>query len=751
MAHVTPNGRAGRVRTISPVVFFTVFFIFSFSVFGQTCTVGSTAPAVHAEGLTEQIGDIGMLCTGGTVGSPASSFVQIQIPATITNRQDPSSGLLLGVTITSPDAVLSFDTPALTGPGTLFISPIQYTVPGGQVRITISGIRVAIAPLAGTPNALLYASVIAPSFGITNNTALPVARPVPTLLSSVVNFGVPCAGSPLPTSPNTINFPNMNAAGTSVSTIRITEASAGIFTPRAGAADFGLRFLVSLSGYGPNAQVFVPDVIVGSGGTIPTTSGAFQTIANGGTYTPVPGVHQLLMSRVDGANATGAGGTLFQGIPGGITNYTSVTQVTMVNGAGFVTYEVLDSNPNFTNSAQIPVFVGAPATSCSIVQANTLGATLAPASTVAVPTATDPIPRYIATAPASDCTVSGDCTASYFPVLLAAPASISLSSSSLGQPKIASITVTNGGTSQLTFTATTTYQTATNQSVANWLSINGTTGSPVIGIVDPSAGINSSGLILSASPAALTIPGTYQATVTINAGSAGTTAIPVTFTVGPAGPVIQSVVNAANSQPGPITAGSFAAIYGLNLVPKTTTPATVTVNGAPATISYDGQPSPSSPTQINILIPAGLAGTSTVAVTATVDGVASNNFPVTLVANAPAVFNPGILNQPTAANPGGSVNLASAPASLNDIIQIFLTGLSTTATPPVTVNIGNQSMTGTQIIYAGAVPSVPGLEQVNVQVPTTLTFAGNSAPLTICVPGTGSQPICSAPVNLYLH
>ncbi len=130
---------------------------------------------------------------------------------------------------------------------------------------------------------------------------------------------------------------------------------------------------------------------------------------------------------------------------------------------------------------------------------------------------------------------------------------------------------------------------------------------------------------------------------------------------------------------------------------------------------------------------------------ATVDGVASNTFTVNLVANAPAVFNPGILNQ------NNSVNLAPAPASLGDEIQLFLTGLSTTGTPPVTVTIGSVSLTGTQIIYAGAVPSVPGLEQVNVRVPVGLTFTGNSAPLSICVPAASGQPMCSAPVPLYLH
>ncbi|HEX4134894.1 MAG TPA: hypothetical protein VHY84_09820 [Bryobacteraceae bacterium] len=678
----------------------------------------------------------------------------LQFPGNVTNRLDaggnPENIIISG----APAAAgVSAAAPVLSSPTALLISPVQYTVPNPStqtVTITISGIRVAV-PTAGSNGgsgvSFLNASVAAPTFGITSGLPVPVAQAAPSLLSSVLNYGVPCLGSPSPGSslPSPITFPGLTGAGTAVSTIRITEASASAFASegQSPTGDFGVRFLVSLSGYGPNAQVYVPDAIVGNRGTTPTSAGAYNSSQGGGTYTS--GLNQLLLSRVNGADATGVGGSLALGAPSGVTSFTSVNQVTLVNGAGTVTYEVIDDNPGAIDSAQIPVFVVSPATNCSTVQVNTLGATLAPASAVSVATQADPIPRYIATTPASDCTFFGDCAATYFPVLQAAPASITLNGSSLGQTQTAFITATNGGQSQLSFTATTTYQTASNQSTANWLSINGAAGTVIQGIVDPSAGINGFVLNLSASPAALQIPGTYQATVTINAGSAGTVAVPVTFNVGVAGPVIQGVVNAANSQPGPITAGSFAAIYGLNLVPKTSAPATVAVNGIPATVTYDGQPSPTAPTQINILIPAGLTS-PTVAVTATIDGTASNNFPVSLVTNAPAVFNPGILNQ------NNSVNSTSVPASLNDVIQIFLTGLATPVTLPVTVNIGSSlSLTGSQIIYAGAVASVPGLDQINVQVPASLTFTGNSAPLSICVPGANGQPTCSAPVPLYLH
>lgn len=716
------------------------------AAFGQSCIAASDFPTVHAEGLAEKIGDIGLTCTGGTPGSTILTYFAISLNATITNRLD-ANGNVIGLTTTTNTgggAVATGIPPTLSSSTVMIVNGMKYIVPADNTQTVvfkISGIRVAVPTITGTSAPYVAGSIGGGGVGISNGGSLLLGYPQPTLLSSVINYGIPCTGSPLPT---TIDFPSFIAAGATSSTVRLTEGSRVAFAPidttvPAGSVDTGVRFLVQISGYGANARVFVPDAIVGNDGTIATSGGAFSTPINGGSYTP--GSNQLLLARVNGANAAGAGGTLAFTTPGAPTSFTSVSEIILTGGAGYAVYEVLDSNPATVEWAQVPVFLSVPANNCSTSAQATLAPELAPVSTVAAATQTDPIPRFIATTPGSDCTVIGDCTATYFPVLKISPATITLNGASLGQPQTAFITVGNGGSSQLNFSASTTYQTATNQSVANWLTINGSTGT-VIGALNPLAGITSIALTLSASPTALLIPGTYLATVTINAGSAGTTSVPVTFNVGAAGPVIQSVVNAANSQTGPITAGSFAAIYGLNLVPKNP-PATVTFNGFPATISYDGQPSASSPSQINVLVPAALGSATTAGVTATIDGVASNTFAVSLVANAPAVFNPGILNQ------DNSVNLTSAPASRGDYIQIFLTGLSTPIAGPVTVNIG--TALNLPSVYAGAVASIPGLEQVNVQVPSTLTFTGGSASLSICIPGTGTAPLCSAPVSLFLH
>jgi uncharacterized protein (TIGR03437 family) len=730
MAHITRSGEAAGVRIGTLAA---AFFIFSFSVFGQspTCTASASSPTLHAEGLTEQIGDITVTCSGGAGLIP--TLLAIAVNGNVTNRLD-ANGNLTNITLTGSGS--SPVPPTLNSNNTVVFN--SALVSGAGV-FGISGIRVAIPTLTGTSaplfvNASVYGSQLSISTG-----PVVVGVTAPTLLSSVANYGVPCLGSPLP---STLDFPSLVAAGTSSSAVRITEASVAAFAPKSATADTGMRFLITLSGYGPNAQIFVPDVIVGNIPPSPTSAGAFNSVISGGSFTP--GSNQFLLTRINNADATGAGGALFlPTAPAGTQSFTSVTKVPLVNGAGTVTYEVLVSNPSLVDSAQIPVFVVVPPSSCSTAQANTLAVTVAPTSSVSIPTQADPIPRFVATVPSSDCAVIGDCTASYVPVLQVAPATITMNGSSLGQPQANIIAVTDGGSqaTQLSFNISASYQNATNQSVANWLSINGTQVSSttnITGIVDPAAGIPAFNLNLSASPAALLIPGAYQATITINGGSAGTFTVPVTFNVGPAGPTIQAVVNSANSQPGAVTGGSYATLYGLNLV--ATQKATVTFNGFNAPISYDGQPTASSPSQINVLVPAGLVPAATAGVTATIDGVASNTFVVQLVPNAPAVFNPGILNQ------NNSINLASAPASRGDIIQIFLTGITTPITLPVTLTIGSVTIPGSPTVYQ----VYTGLEQINVQVPTGLTFTGDSAPLTICVPATNGQPTCSAPVPLYL-
>lgn len=732
MAHTTRTGKVALLSFRHLIGFALMSAAFAGTSFGQTCTALASPPFVHQEGLAELVGDISVTCTGGS-GGPASALVFVSLNANVTNRLD-AYGNLMDITLTGT-GVSNLLPPTLNNATTVSFSSVSVT--SATPTFTISGIRVAVPSVKnGGASPVVTAQIFGTELSFSSQS-FDVAVSGPTLAESVFNYGLPCAGSPTPA---TVDIPTLIATGTLSSTVRVTEASVAAFQPVTSGADFGVRLMLNLSGYPSGATVYVPDVIVGNRAPVPTTAGATGNAPTGGTYSPTN--HPLLLVRVVGADATGAGGTLIFSTPPVVTtSYTTAFQVPLVNGAASVTYEVVDANNTYTDSGEIPAWVALPAYSCATTPpALTLGATVVPVSTVAVATQTDPIPRYVASVPGSDCSILGDCTASYFPQLQYSPTSITMNGYSQGPKQIAYITLTNSGSNQYSFTVSATYQQNSALSSANWLSFNATSG-----VVGSTTGVGSFTLDAIADPTELLIQGTYQATITINAGAAGTATIPVTFNVGPTQPTIQAVVNAANGQPGPVTANSFASIYGINLVPKTTTFATVTVDGYPATVSYDGQPSPSVPSQINFLVPPQLAGDTTAGVIAIVDGVTTNNFAIQLVPNAPAVFNPGILNQ------NNTVNLSSAQASPGDIIQVFLTGLTTPVNVPVSVTIGTQTISGNQLYYVGPVVSIPGLEQINVQVPPSLSFTGNSVNLSVCIPGNGSQQTCSVPVPLYLQ
>jgi uncharacterized protein (TIGR03437 family) len=314
--------------------------------------------------------------------------------------------------------------------------------------------------------------------------------------------------------------------------------------------------------------------------------------------------------------------------------------------------------------------------------------------------------------------VENDCNANYFPKLLVSSTSITLTGSSLGVAQSSAIVVGNSGAGQIAFTVSVTFPAGETQT--SWLSVT------------PTSGNGNTMISIVANPAALQ-PGQYLATITINAGTAGSATIPLTFNVGAEGVTIQSIVNSATLLTGAITPDSFATIFGANL---SGTNVQALFNGYPATVDYD------SAGQINLLVPSALGTGGQAGVYLTVDGNVSNTFVVSLTANAPAIFTPGILNQ------NNTVNLATQPASVGDFVQIFLTGLATPVAGPLTVDIGNQM--NLLAAYAG-VSSINGLEQVNVQIPAALTFSGNSTSLSICIPGTGSQPICSNSVSLFMH
>jgi len=301
------------------------------------------------------------------------------------------------------------------------------------------------------------------------------------------------------------------------------------------------------------------------------------------------------------------------------------------------------------------------------------------------------------------------------PALTLGESSLSYSAPSGGTAQTNSVQVSNSAGGLLQWTASVAYTNG-----GGWLTVS------------PSEGQNNGSIQVVANPGTLA-PGTYQATLTVNAGPlAGTKTVAISFvittpTIQP--PTITSAVNAATFASGPLAPGSIASLFGTQFSGQNLS---VTFNNVPSQVFF------SNATQINLLVPATLGNATSAQVMAVVDGNASTPFTVSLAPFAPGIFNNGILNQ------DNTVNSSAHPAAPGTVIQIFATGLS--GMGAITAKIGSVSVT--QPYYAGPAPGFLGLQQVDLLLPTSLS--GNSVNVSVCGGATAAQMVCSPSVAVVL-
>lgn len=667
---------------------------------------------VRAEGLAEQMGDIVLSCTGtpgGAVGGNLTVFLNVNI----TNRA--LSNGTVNATL-SADAGGTVVSGTLQPPNAVVFSGINLTVPAsGTLGLRISGLRGAASQrLAGFDTSSILA-FIASDASISLNSATQTVGTKQTGLLANYSTSIVCGGSGLPA---TISLSNLFATGTRFVSTRITEGFPSAFGKRGPADDLGTRFLVRYAGFPAGAHLFVPDAIAGSDSLVPTAGGDLGVPASGGQYAP-GGNGSLLLLRVTGADANGAGGFVMATPGPGVSTFDSASEVPLQNGSGMAVYEVVDSNPLVRETAQFPTFLGVP----PITDGQTIVATeqvsLAPVSTMATATASDPVPRFLAVAPPSDCNALGDCNASYFPKLNVVAPNLQFTAQAGSQTQVQYVQVQNAGGGAFNWTASVAYT-----SGSGWLKL-----SPYPGT-----------LRIDVMPQNLT-PGAYQAVLTINAGSAGNKTLPISLLVTPAPPpppppppapptiTVTSVTNAASFAPGPVVPGSLATIKGSKLSGNNVA---VTFDGLPATLLYVGDQ------QINLQVPPGLGNKTTAQLVVTVDGITSTPLAVSLASVAPGIFNPGILNQ------DNSVNAPNNPAQLGSIVQIFATGLGTGTT--ITARIGNANISSPY--YGGPAPGLLGVQQVDFAVPADV--GAGTADVQVCGASAG-QPVCSPAVKIYLR
>jgi uncharacterized protein (TIGR03437 family) len=141
-------------------------------------------------------------------------------------------------------------------------------------------------------------------------------------------------------------------------------------------------------------------------------------------------------------------------------------------------------------------------------------------------------------------------------------------------------------------------------------------------------------------------------------------------------------------------------------------------------------------TQINLLVPAGLGAKTSAQVVVTVDGTASAPLTASLAPFAPGIFANGVLNQDY------SLNSSKQPAALGSVIQIYATGLSGTGV--ITAKIGTEAIA--QPYYGGPAPGFPGLQQVDLILPSDLT--GSTVNVSVCGGPTAAKVVCSPPTSV---
>ena len=212
----------------------------------------------------------------------------------------------------------------------------------------------------------------------------------------------------------------------------------------------------------------------------------------------------------------------------------------------------------------------------------------------------------------------------------------------------------------------------------------------------------------------------------------------------------QGVLSAASFAPAgnPIAPGEFIALFGTGLAPSTQTakpPYPTTVNNVSVTINGTKAPIYFVSTgQINCLVPYGITG-STAPIVVQNGSASSNTVTVPVAATSPGIY--ALDQSGTGAgaieHANGSLVNANNPANPGETVVVFLTGMGT-VTPALadgTASTGtplNRSVTPmvyiadqlANVTFSGLAPGFPGLYQVNVVIPATISGLG-SYPLAI--------------------
>lgn len=213
----------------------------------------------------------------------------------------------------------------------------------------------------------------------------------------------------------------------------------------------------------------------------------------------------------------------------------------------------------------------------------------------------------------------------------------------------------------------------------------------------------------------------------------------------------QGIVNAASLAPAgqSISPGEFVSLFGSGLAPQQMAASppyplslggvTVTVNAVSAPVYFVNA------SQVNVIVPYSVTGGSATIVV-TNNGVASNSVELRLQKTSPGVFSVAGsgTGDATVTHASGALVNAANPAKKGETVLLYVAGLGavtpqpgdgvpavgnplSTVNIPVAVTIGGQAA---KVTFAGLAPGFPGLYQLNVTIPATLSGSG-SLPLAL--------------------
>ena len=214
----------------------------------------------------------------------------------------------------------------------------------------------------------------------------------------------------------------------------------------------------------------------------------------------------------------------------------------------------------------------------------------------------------------------------------------------------------------------------------------------------------------------------------------------------------QGIFNAGSFSPAgyPIAPGEFLQMYGTGFgstsASTTAFPVKNLLAGVQVSINNIFAPVYSvtvgSLDYIDAIVPFGVTG-PTATIFVTVNGTKSNVVVLPLAATAPGIFSvpPNGISAAAVRHADGSLCSQASPATRGEIVAVYIGGLGAVsptvtdgeATPtntlykmtgPVNIYVGGQLVSNTT--FAGLVPTIAGLYQLNIQIPATVDSGAQS-------------------------